>query len=282
MREILRLSITLAVIAILSASLLTGMESITEPIIQERRQEEFLKTLQDFFPGVEDYETEEIEGDSYNIIYDSEDEKIGIMVTVRTTGYEGAIHYNLAVDREGEIIGIRIISHSETPGIGDVITTDGFQEQFIGKSYEDSIEAGEDVDIVSGATESTGAMINSISRVVNTIAEYFLGQGGESIDFSAIPDGIYRGSVDGTEGMLTVEVEIVSGTMERIDILEQNETDTYFIEAYPLVPELIIVKQSLDIDTRTGATLSSERIISAVKSALPDPSGNHGGDGLSE
>ncbi len=282
MREILRLSITLAVIAILSASLLTGMESITEPIIRERRHEEFLKTLQDFFPEVDDYETEEIEGDQYNIIYDSDDEIIGIMAATETTGYGGTINYYLAVNREGEIIGIRIISHSETPGIGDVITADGFQEQFIGKSYEDPIEAGEDVDIVSGATESTGSMIDSISRVVNTIAEYFLGQGGGSIDFSAIPDGVYRGSVDGTDGILTVEVEIVSGMLERIDILEQNETDTYFIEAYPLVPELIIEKQALDIDTRTGATLSSERIVSAVKTALPGSTGDNGGDGLSE
>ena len=48
----------------------------------------------------------------------------------------------------------------------------------------------------------------------------------------------------------------------------QSETPTYFAESYPLIPERIMAEQSLDIDTKTGATMSAEGIVAAVRDAL--------------
>jgi Na+-translocating ferredoxin:NAD+ oxidoreductase RnfG subunit len=64
--------------------------------------------------------------------------------------------------------------HGETAGIGDVIAKDTFQERVIGLNYADPIEAGVDVDTVTGATVSTSGMISSIRRVMNIIGENFL------------------------------------------------------------------------------------------------------------
>ncbi len=271
MRDVLRLSITLAVVAIISAALLTGMHNITEPVIQERQQREYLEALESFFPEIDEFETEEIGDHRYDLVYDQDGEKLGVMATAKTQGYEGTITYNLAVDNNAEIIGIRIISHSETPGIGDVITTDNFQDQFIGKSFEDPIEAGEDVDTVSGATLSTGAMIGSIRRTVTAIGENFLDMQRRAFDFEDLEDGIYRGSTEGTYGELVVEVEFRDGRIEAVEVVEQNETEAYFVDAYPEIPQRIVAEQKLEIDLETGATLSADRIIAAVKNALEAP-----------
>jgi Na+-translocating ferredoxin:NAD+ oxidoreductase RnfG subunit len=96
------------------------------------------------------------------------------MGKVKAKGYGGEVFYELAVDEAGDIIGLRISSHGETPGIGDVITTPTFQERVIGLNFADPIVAGEDVATVSGATVSTGGMISSIRRVMNVIGDNFL------------------------------------------------------------------------------------------------------------
>lgn len=277
MRDILRLSITLALVGILSASLLTYINGVTAPIIAERQEAEYRQALELFFPDFDSFESEQQDGDYFDLIYDSSGNLIGIMSTIQQQGYDGYITYNLAVDGEGVILGLLIISHSETPGIGDIITTDSFKEQFIGKSYEDPITAGEDVDIVSGATVSTSAMISSVRRVAGVIAEKYLGQEKDTIDIAAIPDGIYQGSAPGLAGPLTVEVEVAGGVIVSIEVLEHSETPTYFIESYPLIPERIIAEQQLDVDTETGATLSAGSIVDAVRAALSGALEEEGG-----
>lgn len=277
MHNILKLSITLTVVAILSASLLTYVHGVTAPIIAERQEREYRQALELFFPDFESFESEQYDNDYFDLIYDQSGQLMGIMATVQQQGYDGAITYNLAIDGNGEILGLDIISHSETPGIGDVIVTDYFREQFVGKGFADPITAGEDVDIVSGATVSTAAVINSVRRVIGVIAENILGQETADIDITAVPDGIYEGSAPGLAGMITVAVEVEGGRIVSIEVLEHSETPTYFIEAYPLIPEQIIAEQHFDIDTKTGATESAKGIIDAVRAALTAALEDNGG-----
>lgn len=268
MRNVLKLSLTLSAVAILSAVLLTGVYNVTAPIIAERQEAEYRQALELYFPDVASFESVQVGEDNFDLIYDSGDNMIGIMGTVGQQGYDGTITYNLALDGNGSIIGVRVVSHTETPGIGDVITTDAFQEQFVGKSHEDPIIAGEDVDAVSGATISTAAMINSIRNTTGVVAQNFLGFEAVEINLADIPDGTYEGSAPGFMGPIVVSVEVAGGEIVSIEVLEQEETATYFVESYPLVPERIIEAQSLDVDTETGATSSANGIVAAVENAL--------------
>ncbi len=277
MRDIIRLSLTLAIIGIVSAVLLTAVHTVTDPIITERREREYRQALDSFFPGFDTFETKSLDEGQFDLIYDDSGDFKGIMATVDAMGYDGEITYNLAVDSEGEIIGLRIVAHTETPGIGDVIERDSFQEQFLGKSFEDPITAGEDVDIISGSTVSTAAMINSIRHTTMVIAENYLGIEAVEVNISEVPDGVYRGSAQGLMGPILVEVEVSGGEIVDIEVLEQEETPTYFIESYPLIPERIIEEQSLDIDTQTGATASAEGIVNAVINALSEAIDSSGG-----
>lgn len=277
MRDIIKLSLTLAMVGIISASLLTVAHNVTDPIITERRAADYRAALDDFFPGFDHFETEELEEGQFDLIYDGGGDLMGIMATAAALGYDGDINYNLAFNSAGEIVGIRIISHTETPGIGDVIERDSFKEQFEGKSYEDPITAGDDVDIISGATVSAAAMINSIRQTTRVVAENFLGVEAVEIDITQVPDGTYEGSAEGFGGPILLEVEVSGGEIVSIGVLEHEETATYFVESYPLIPERIIEEQSFDVDTQTGATVSAQGIINAVLDALSGALNNGGG-----
>lgn len=273
MRDIIRLSLTLAIVGIVSAAILTAFYNLTDPIITARQEEDYRKALEQFFPGFDTFDTEALDEGDFDLIYDDDGDLMGIMATAIAMGYDGEILFNLAVSDEGEIIGVRVVSHTETPGIGDVIERDSFKEQFLGKSFEDPITAGQDVDIITGSTVSSAAMINAIRQTVNVVAMNFLGVEAVELDISSVPDGVYQGSAQGFMGPIEVEVELSGGEIISIEVLDHEETPTYFIESYPLIPERIIEQQSLEVDTSTGATASAQGIVQAVQNALLEAAG---------
>ena len=48
---------------------------------------------------------------------------VGLAYEVVKPGYGGDINLLMAIDPKGEILGVRVISHSETPGLGDKMET---------------------------------------------------------------------------------------------------------------------------------------------------------------
>lgn len=174
MRESYKMILTLVIIGVICGGLLSLVNGVTQPVIEARAEAEFQEAMGTFFPNAERTEEKAIEGENYYLCYDAAEQFIGVVGSVTAAGYGGAISYDLAVDTAGDIIGIRISEHGETAGIGDVITEDAFQEGVIGLNFADPIEAGVDVDTVTGATVSTRGMINSIRRAMNIIGENFL------------------------------------------------------------------------------------------------------------
>jgi electron transport complex protein RnfG len=53
-------------------------------------------------------------------------------------GYSGPINLLLAIDRQGKILGVRVVSHLETPGLGDRIESrrSNWLQQFPGKTLD--------------------------------------------------------------------------------------------------------------------------------------------------
>lgn len=282
MRELIRLVLTLLIVTALAAGLLAGANAITAPAIAQRQEDDYRSALKEYFPRMEDFESEVLEGDSFDLVYDAAGEFLGVMASTGVQGYDGLISYNLAVDSEGKILGMRIVEHSETSGVGDVIEKPEFQKQFLGKSFLDPLQPGDDVDTISGATKSTAPMIDSIRSVLAVIAgSYLTIEPEESFDIASVPDGVHRGRGEGLFGDIVVEVTLAGGKITAIEIVEHEETPTYLIEAAALVPPQIIDEQTLEVDTKTGATESSAGIIEAVLDALTralNPEGGESGE----
>lgn len=84
-------------------------------------------------------------------------------------------------------------------------------------------------------------------------------------------DGTYTGSAKGHGGKVSVTVTVENGNISNIEVTEQQETPEYWEKAKATISALLGLGDdaSVDaVDTKTGATLSSEAIRQAVKNAL--------------
>lgn len=271
MRDLTRLILTLVAVTVAAAVLLGGVDLITAPVIAARQEEDYRKALEEYFPDLAEYKTEEGGENSFDLVYDDGGKLLGLMASAAAQGYDDLISYNLALDGQGVVLGLRIVEHSETQGVGDVIEKPEFQDQFVGKSCLDPLRIGDDVDTVSGATISTEAMIDSLRLLLEAVAGGVLDlEEKESVDISTVPDGTYRGSGKGYSGKIEAEVTVKGGKITAIEIGKHEDKITYLAVAAELVRPQIIDGQTLEveIDTETGATESAAGIISAVESAL--------------
>ena len=82
-------------------------------------------------------------------------------------------------------------------------------------------------------------------------------------------DGIYEGSSDaGIHPGLKVSVVVENGKITEVNVVEHNETIGIGTAALEKLPTLIVEAQSGEVDSVTGATLSSTAIKEAVDKAL--------------
>ncbi len=93
-------------------------------------------------------------------------------VTARD-GYTGDIDLIVGVNRDGSIAGVRVLSHRETPGLGDKVEyrKSRWVDSFVGKSLENPGEAGWTVkkeggkfDQFTGATITPRAVTHAVHR----------------------------------------------------------------------------------------------------------------------
>lgn len=92
--------------------------------------------------------------------------------------------------------------------------------------------------------------------------------GGETYDMSGIRDGSYEATVDGQNGDMTVRVVVDGGTISEVAVVSNQETENIAAPAIEKVPASIVEQNSPDVDGVTGATLTSGRIMEAVKKCL--------------
>lgn len=93
-------------------------------------------------------------------------------------GYNGHIHLLVGVDAGGRIIGVRVLEHRETPGLGDPIEIDRgpWITGFDGRSLHDpSLDAwrvrrdGGAFDQLAGATITPRAVVAAVRRVLQFV-----------------------------------------------------------------------------------------------------------------
>lgn len=101
---------------------------------------------------------------------------------VAPDGYAGDIAILMGVGPDGKISGIEIISHKETPGLGNRIQKDEWKAKFKGWSLEDGHrfavkKDGGEIDQFSGATISPRAVVNAVKKGLEIYQKEF-GNGG--------------------------------------------------------------------------------------------------------
>ena len=97
-----------------------------------------------------------------------------ILTTTAADGYSGAIDLLVACDAAGRTLGVRVMAHRETPGLGDAIEAQRSEwiHQFddlplaalSNGSASPEIDGG--VDLISGATITTRTVTEAVHRTV--------------------------------------------------------------------------------------------------------------------
>lgn len=81
-------------------------------------------------------------------------------------------------------------------------------------------------------------------------------------------DGSYTGTGQGKNGDITVAVDISEEKIQNVTVLSQNETPSFWEQAAVILPQFIGKSSANEVDSVTGATLSSEGIKAAVNAAV--------------
>lgn len=162
----------LFIICVVMAALLALTNGITAPIIAEAEAKEAEEARIAVMPEADGFELvdmDEVEGESSTIteVYRATN-GVGYVFMITSDGYGGKDTLSMicGIDADGNITDTKVLSHSETAGLGSKVTGDDFRSQFLGKD-----SALEGVDTISGATFSSTYYISAIR---NAFAAYDL------------------------------------------------------------------------------------------------------------
>ena len=188
-------------------------------------------------------------------------------------GYGGKVTVNVTVSKK-TMTAIDVVS---APG-----ETDSFFNRAKGVIDEMLMAQSTDVDVVSGATYSSNGIIGAVKNALfgtksdnATAAAANAGNaGGSAPSVSKVSesgtwkDGTYTGSGKGFGGTISVKVTVKDGKISAIDVTSASgETASYLSKAKGIIPKMIS-GQTTNVDAASGATYSSNGIITAVRNAL--------------
>ena len=176
--------------------LVAGCWWLTHEHIVQREKEDTQSMLSQVFPAerydnalADAQQTLSIDGRTIHFFRASlKGRPSGVILTTETQGYGGPIQLLTGIDANGTITGVRVISHKETPGLGDAIelSHSPWIHSFDGKSLQNLTEQqwhvkkdGGQFDAFTGATITPRAVVKGVHE---TLQEYgqrqaqFLGQ----------------------------------------------------------------------------------------------------------
>ncbi|NLM39100.1 MAG: RnfABCDGE type electron transport complex subunit D, partial [Firmicutes bacterium] len=215
--------------------------------------------------GTSDYSVEEINGTRYYTVRDGEGTLKAAVFAAEQRGFHGPIQFLVALDDQFAITDLRVLEHKEDPGLGALVAKPDFLSQFVGLNVDSAFSLGTDVDGISGATISSRAMATGVRRALEGFMDAFFPTTEAAAGWS---DGVYTGVADSFGGPLTVEVVVTNGQIADVRVLSSSDTPGISDGAIANVPGRIVAANSPKVDAYSGATVTSEAIMSAVEKAL--------------
>lgn len=163
--------ISLTVIALVSGVLLSFVYAKTEPAIIEAYRQDFIAGISKVLPEyINDPVIDNFKIDNKTIYpAKSIDNKTTAyaMEVIAPRGYGGSITMLVGVDVNGSLIGVYIVKHQETPGLGAKITKPAFLNEF--KNINDAstiktVKDGGDIISITAATSSSRAVSAAVAE----------------------------------------------------------------------------------------------------------------------
>lgn len=178
------MALTLTVICLLSSAILGGVYIMTKSPIESAQVAKTNNAISKVVPQFDNNPssevfTVEVGGKSYEVYPAKKGgEIVGYAVSSYTSaGFGGRINLMVGFSSDSTIYGTSVISHSETPGLGDKMVEgkSNFSLQFKGKNPSDfklSVKKdGGDVDAITASTISSRAFCDALNAAWSVFLE---------------------------------------------------------------------------------------------------------------
>jgi len=170
MRDFTRMVSVLFIVCGFSAASLAVMNAVTkEPIARYEKQQRD-DALRGVFPDAGEFLNSQPDR-VWEVL--RKGEKTGHVFLTQVQGYSGPITLMFGMDSSGAVTGLRVLRHTETPGLGAKITTAQFRDQFRNKRPEHLILKKHDpargqIDAITGATISSRAVTKALCTTLES------------------------------------------------------------------------------------------------------------------
>jgi electron transport complex protein RnfG len=191
-RSMLKLGCILALFAAASCVMLAFVYIGTEKIIAARQQADLEAALKELFPGADDFkEAADIQSPDPLVTIESAYEAlkngvpVGAALRLSRASYGGPIKIMAGVSAGGTITGVKIMEHSDTPGLGanaaspsyfvDRARRITFYGQFAGKKADDPFVVKDDVAAVTASTVTSNAVTAAVKAAALGVTAWLEG-----------------------------------------------------------------------------------------------------------
>ncbi len=305
MKKTIYLACFLAIISAIAGGALALVNNMTAPIIKDMSIAAEKENLELIFPGAAFTEVEYTdETGLVKGMYLAEEE--GYVFKVETFGYSSTpIQFMIAFDLEGKVVGYTVLSHQETSGFGSRVFDEEYNTQVIGKTSGDSFPLLTGATVTSTAVvkgiDAAKMIFNDLKGITvdpnatpAPVEKPALSLGNAKAldkDFAKYDaqvedqgNGVYLVSVKGY-GLLEgdsdygdydrneFEIVIQEGLVESVKLVSFGDTkgigDKIENPEYEeLFIGLSVENMTVEVDTITQATWTSESMIAAVQAAM--------------
>ena len=191
-RQILKSAAALGLVAVIGTTLLTGVSHLTADRIAAEERRVVQQQLGQIVPA--DRYDNDLLGDRYSFVDETHFPRgqqvtayrarlagrpVAVVLRFRAVnGYNGDIHLLAGIGANGKLAGVRVVSHKETPGLGDGIEVEksdwvlGFDGRSLGEPPKPAWTVqsdGGEFDQFTGATVTPRAVVEAVRLAL----EYF-------------------------------------------------------------------------------------------------------------
>ena len=180
LKQILTPAVALFLVCLCASTALALTNAVTKGAIAKQDQKKLNETMKKLIEA-SNYATDTITVDGIEHTYytakDDSGEALGFIFSAAASGYNGDVSVMVGINPDGNVKAVEILDASgETPGLGQRVTEKAFTDKFAAKSAPFDAQ----IDVISGATYSSRAVI----KAVNTACDLYAhitdgGQGNE-------------------------------------------------------------------------------------------------------
>lgn len=190
MKEIIKLGLVLLLVCMVAAFALGLTNEVTKDKIEENTIIANREARKEVYPDADDFKLiatrQDVAYEAHSAAVDflannteveevykamSGGQHVGFVIKTKPKGYGGALEVVVGFDLEGQLSGVRMGNHQETPGLGAKAKTEDFYIQYNGLTVSSPVAVVK-VDVTSGNNEIkaiSGATITSdaVTKGVN-------------------------------------------------------------------------------------------------------------------